>query len=241
MSDSEKFIKQPLYLQVRDLVAQRITDGHWSAGAALPNEIELARELGVSSGTMRKALDALESERLVVRRQGRGTFVVDQASQELSLRFSNIRDEQCRKLAIAVELVEQTQGPATEDEQARLGLSPTATVLRSRRLRHDQGQCCIVETAHLALTRFSGLVVAEPLDYRISALAQRHGLQLARASEHVTAGLASSEVAAHLGIAKGAPILQLDRLIFSKEGQALEWRIGLCHLGESRKYCTEMN
>ena len=85
-----KFSTRPLYLQVRDALATRIAGGEWKPNAAIPNESDLAREFGVSSGTMRKALDLMEGERLLTRRQGRGTFVNDQSSEELAERFSNI-------------------------------------------------------------------------------------------------------------------------------------------------------
>ena len=72
MAPRGKFSVEPLYVQVRNLLAQRIASGVWAPGSMLPNEMELARELGVSPGTVRKALDSLESDRLVLRRQGRG-------------------------------------------------------------------------------------------------------------------------------------------------------------------------
>ena len=87
-----RFSTRPLYLQVKDMLIQRIAAGAWKPGAAIPNEIELSRELGISVGTVRKALDEMESERLISRRQGRGTFVIDQTSNEHAVRFSNIRD-----------------------------------------------------------------------------------------------------------------------------------------------------
>ena len=77
----EGFFTQPLYLQLRDALAERIARGEWKPGTVLPAEGNLARELGVSTGTVRKALDLLESEHLLSRRQGRGTFVIDTGSQ----------------------------------------------------------------------------------------------------------------------------------------------------------------
>ena len=91
MIGPSRFATRPLYLQVRDALAARIAMGEWKPNAAIPNEGDLAREFGVSSGTMRKALDLMEGERLLTRRQGRGTFVNDQSSDELSVRYSNIR------------------------------------------------------------------------------------------------------------------------------------------------------
>jgi GntR family transcriptional regulator len=72
----ERLFTQPLYLQLRDALAARMVRGEWKVGTAIPSEDDLAREFGVSKGTMRKALDLLEGESLLIRRQGRGTFVV---------------------------------------------------------------------------------------------------------------------------------------------------------------------
>ena len=77
----ERFSIQPLYLQLRDALAERIASGEWKSGDIIPNEVDLARELGVSQGTVRRSLDLLESEHVVTRRQGRGTFVNDPGSQ----------------------------------------------------------------------------------------------------------------------------------------------------------------
>jgi GntR family transcriptional regulator len=93
MPAQPKFSKRPLYLQVRDRLAQRIARGEWKPGSMLPSEDELAREVGVSIGTMRKALDGLEEARLVLRRQGRGTTVVDQASEANLNRFNKVTNE----------------------------------------------------------------------------------------------------------------------------------------------------
>ena len=68
------FSTRPLYLQLHDAPTERVASGQWKPRQALPNEGELAREFDVSVGTMRKALDLMEAERLVTRRQGRGTF-----------------------------------------------------------------------------------------------------------------------------------------------------------------------
>src|SRR5262245_50810624 len=88
---TSRFSTKPLYIQVRDVLTERIATGEWKPSAAIPNEGDLAREFGVSSGTMRKALDMLEDEKLLTRRQGRGTFVNDQTLGDLAVRYSNIR------------------------------------------------------------------------------------------------------------------------------------------------------
>src|SRR5512134_1810140 len=123
-----RFATRPLYLQVRDALASRIAMGEWKPNAAIPNETDLAREFGVSPGTMRKALDLMEGERLLTRKQGRGTFVNDAASGNLAIRFSNIRDANGQRLAGEAETGEMAQCAASDEEIARLQLEPSDEV-----------------------------------------------------------------------------------------------------------------
>ena len=83
---------QPLYLQIKALLEQSLEAGEWRPGEAIPSEIELARRFGVSQGTVRKAIDALAADNLVVRRQGKGTFVATHTEEKASsFRFLRIR------------------------------------------------------------------------------------------------------------------------------------------------------
>src|SRR5262245_2214017 len=91
VSSDIKFQVRPLYLQVRDALLERIKDGRWKPGANLPSEIDLYRQLGVSLGTLRKALSVLESEQIIVREPGRGTFVRDHQAGHGLGRFHPIR------------------------------------------------------------------------------------------------------------------------------------------------------
>ena len=100
---SGHFSTRPLYLQLRDALAERVAAGEWKPGTAIPNETELAREFGVSAGTMRKALDLLKDEHLLTRRQGRGTFVNDQSSEELAVRFCNVRKPDGDRIASRIQ------------------------------------------------------------------------------------------------------------------------------------------
>src|SRR3974390_924589 len=88
VNKSARFQVRPLYLQVRDAVFERIRSGQLKSGGVLPSEMDLHRELGVSLGTLRKALGVLESEQLIVREPGRGTFV---RSHQAAERFNPIR------------------------------------------------------------------------------------------------------------------------------------------------------
>ncbi len=69
----------PLYQQIKSLLTQSLSRSEWKAGDALPSETELALRFKVSQGTVRKAIDELAADKLLVRRQGKGTFVATHA------------------------------------------------------------------------------------------------------------------------------------------------------------------
>src|SRR5512141_1096298 len=77
----------PLYQQIKGLILQSLEAGEWKPGEAIPSEIELAARFRVSQGTVRKAIDELAAENVVVRRQGKGTFVATHAERQVQYRF----------------------------------------------------------------------------------------------------------------------------------------------------------
>ena len=78
---------RPLYRQVKELLMKRLSDGSWTPGQLLPSEPDIAADLGVSPGTVRKALDEMSAESLLVRRQGRGTFVARHDDERILFQF----------------------------------------------------------------------------------------------------------------------------------------------------------
>jgi GntR family transcriptional regulator len=237
---SSRFSNRPLYLQLRDALAERIASGEWKPSAAIPNESDLAREFGVSAGTMRKALDLMEAERLLTRRQGRGTFVNDQSSDELAARFSNIRSPDGKRVCGQVKSAEVSEGPANEAECARLRLRPEDRVYRIHRVRQHKGQVFLVEDVTLPAALFPELEDKKAsLTERIIVLAQEYGILLGKAEERVSLSGASSVIAQKLGVAAGSPVMVLDRVVLALDGRPIEWRMGWCHLAD-RYYMAEM-
>lgn len=234
-----RFSNRPLYLQLRDALAERIANGEWKPGSAIPNESDLAREFGVSAGTMRKALDLMEAERLLTRRQGRGTFVNDQTSDELAARFTNLRMPDGSRLCGQVRHVEITEGRASEVECKRLRLRADDRVFRVHRVRHVNGQNYLVEDVALPAALFPDLLEKKSAVERIIGLAQEYGILLGKAEERISLGEASQTVAQQLGIAAGAPIMVLDRVVMSLDGRPIEWRVGRCNLAD-KYYVAEM-
>lgn len=232
MIGATRFSTRPLYLQVRDALAARIAMGEWKPNTAIPNEGDLAREFGVSSGTMRKALDLMEGERLLTRRQGRGTFVNDQASDELAERFSNIRTADGERVCADARVLHVSQGTANPTECARLRLRPDDRVWRIQRLRLHKGEPFMVEDVAMPVALFPGLDEQKDFPYRIVVLAQQFGILLGKGEERVSIGAASPEVGEALNLDAGAPILVLDRLVFALDGRAVEWQVGRGHFAD---------
>src|ERR1700680_4703686 len=128
-----RFLTRPLYLQLRDALVERIASGQWKPGTMIPNESDMAREFGVSPGTMRKALDLVEAMRLLTRRQGRGTFVNDPSSEEFAARFSKVRGVDGAGISDAIKSGEITDETANDLECARLRLTKDDRVYRLHR------------------------------------------------------------------------------------------------------------
>ena len=131
---THRFSTCPLYLQVRNAIAQRIMSGEWKPRTAIPSENELAREFNVSVGTMRKALDVAEAERLLTRRQGRGTFVNDHSSSEHAARYSNIRSRKGDHIGGDVTILNVLETTVNEREGMRLRLRARERVHRIHRV-----------------------------------------------------------------------------------------------------------
>jgi GntR family transcriptional regulator len=235
-----RFSTRPLYLQVRDALASRIAMGEWKPNAAIPNEGDLAREFGVSSGTMRKALDLMEGERLLTRRQGRGTFVNDQSSDELAVRYSNIRTTDGERITGEVEVVSITQGSANAAECNRLRLRPDDKVWRIQRVRMHKGELFMIEDVVMPAALFPDLDEQKDLSSRIVVLAQQYGILLGKGDERVSIGAASPEVARTIRVEAGAPVLVLDRLVHDLSGRAVQWRVATGHFAD-KYYLAEIS
>jgi len=239
MAAATRFSTKPLYLQLRDALAERISAGAWKPGAVIPNESDLAREFGVSAGTMRKALDLMEAERLLTRRQGRGTFVNDQASDELALRFNSLRAANGDHLEGQSKTTHVGEDVANELERLRLQIGPQDRICRIQRTRLHKGQPFMVEHSAVPITLFPNLADKAQVPDRIMVLAQQYGILLGRAEERVSIGQASQMVADAVGIPAGTSVMVLDRVVLALDGRPVEWRVGWCHLVD-KYYRAEM-
>jgi GntR family transcriptional regulator len=225
------FSNRPLYLQVRDALAERIASGGLLPGAAIPSEGDLAREIGVSAGTVRKALQMMETDRLIVRQQGRGTFVSNPSSEELAGRFAMLHGPDGKRICGQVKASQIARGLASDLERDRLQLATGDEVYRVKRVRYYGGVAFLVEDAVLPADLFPGLDARREVADEIGALARGFGILVGNARERVYAASPATDVARILRTAPGTPVVVLDRVLLMMDGRRpVEWRIAHSHL-----------
>jgi GntR family transcriptional regulator len=233
---------RPLYTQVKELLIARLVRGEWRPGAVLPSEISLAATFGVSQGTVRKALDEMAAQNLVVRRQGRGTFVAQHSQPHALFHFFHIRDESGEKELPTGRVLALRSGRAGREQAGRLALPPRARVWEIERVRALRGRPVILERIALPAALFPGLSlpIGRELPDELYVLYQEQfGVTVARAEEKLRAVAADALDAEALGVAEGSALLEIDRLALSLDGTAVEWRLSRCNTADHH-YLSEI-
>jgi len=224
---------QPLYLQIKALLEKSLEAREWGPGAAIPSEIELAGRFGVSQGTVRKAIDALAADNLVVRRQGKGTFVATHTEEQASsFRFLRIRHNDGHDEYPASRLLDIKRGKAGADAARLLELSPGDAVLILRRVLEWGGEPVVLDEITLPAALFRGLTRSRYDAYHGSMYGlfeTQFGVRMLKAREHVSAIAADALSARVLGVAVGAPLLAVDRVTLTYGDRPVEVRRGLCN------------
>ncbi|MBT3916528.1 MAG: GntR family transcriptional regulator [Rhodospirillaceae bacterium] len=226
---------QTLYQKVDNIIRQRLIDNVWKPGDALPSEMQLASELDVSQGTVRKALNDMVTENLLYRRQGLGTFVSEHTERRaLFLYFSIVGNDGTRLLPESNILSCEEKMPTTEEAE-KLQLSQGEMIVQFRRIRFFNNAPAIVETISLPLEHFPGFGTdVEPPNNLFRFYQSAYGVTVAKAEEHLKAVSASAEEAELLGISEGAPLLEIDRIAKMLDDSPVEWRVSHCDTSNYR-------
>jgi GntR family transcriptional regulator len=233
---------RPLYEQIKILLTQSLVAGEWKPGEAIPSEMELAGRFRVSQGTVRKAIDELASEHILVRRQGKGTFVASHSEPSYQYRFLRVMPDSGEKLHPHNVLIEVRRGKASAEVGRALAVKAGSAVHVIKRILEFQGRPLILDEMVLAAARFPGLTVPRLEEYKGSMYSfyeEAYGLRMIRAEERIRAVAADTEVAGHLRVAKGTPLLCVDRIAFTYGDMPVEWRRGLC-LTDGFSYFNEL-
>ena len=223
---------QPLYLQIKDLLTQSLDTGEWKPGAAIPSEMVLAARYKVSQGTVRKAIDALAAGNLVVRRQGKGTFVATHTEEKSSMfRFLRIRRGDGIDEYPHSRLIDLRRGKASAEVGRLLSLRPGEAVVILRRVLEYSGEPVVLDEITLPAALFKGLTRARYDAYRGSTYSffeTQFGVRMVRADERIKAIAADASSAKILNVASGTPLLAVERVTYTYGNRPVEWRRGLC-------------
>ena len=197
----------------------------------MPSEQALAAELGVSQGTVRKAMDALASQNLIVRRQGKGSFVAEHTQEHALYRFFRLARPAPSRERVTPQLGAASikRRAANRAEQSTLQLSEKAEIVEIRRTRLVDQVPSIVEKIVLPLALFPDIESYNSLPNTLYSLYQgAYGLSVAFVKEALRAVIANKRDAKALQIEVGTPLLQIDRVAFGLDGQQIEWRVSRC-------------
>ena len=223
----------PLYQQIKALILRSLQTGEWKPAEAIPSEMELAARFRVSQGTVRKAIDELAADNLLVRRQGKGTFVATHAERHVQYRFlklvpdnGDVNTEGPAQRSI----VECKRVRSSADVARALALRSGDAVLQVRRILSFGGVPTILEDLWLPGQAFKGLTAEQMAEYHGATYAMFEldfGIRMVRAEEKIRAVCADQEQATLLRVPTNEPLLSVERTAYTYNDTPMELRRGL--------------
>ncbi len=220
----------PLYRQIKGLLLRSLDEGEWKPGELIPSEIELATRFQVSQGTVRKAVDELAAENLLVRRQGKGTFVATHHEPRAQFRFLRVVPDGGEPATPQSRFLECRRVRAPADIARLLDLRTGDAAVYLRRLLSFGGDPIVLDEIWLPGALFKGLTAERLSEYRgplYGLFETEFGTRMIRAEEQLRAVGAERDVAQLLGVAEKSPLLLIERISYSYGDRPVEVRRGL--------------
>jgi GntR family transcriptional regulator len=218
----------PLYRVVKRALLQAIEAGSYPPGAALPNETALATTFGVSIGTLRHAVDELAADHILVRRQGRGTFIATHNADRFLFQFFHIERSDGLREAPAVELLSFERSRLDDDAASALGVSAGEAAFAMQTRLTLQGQAVVYDRIAVPVALFRGLT-EKRFRERPSTIYHLYqtefGITVVRAHERLRAASADRNAARVLALGHGAPVLQVRRTALTFGDKPVEFRV----------------
>ena len=219
----------PLYQQIKALITQSLQSGEWKPGELIPSEVELASRFKVSQGTVRKAIDELAAENLVMRRQGKGTFVSTHHEARAHFRFLRLMPDEGLPHQPDSQIIEVKRTRAPAEVARLLELKSGDAVVYIKRVLSFDAVPTIVEEMWLPGLLFKGLTAERLIEYKgpmYGLFESEFGTRMIRASEKIRAVAADSSAAQFLRVPEGTPLLCAERGSITYGDKAVELRRG---------------
>lgn len=233
----------PLYRQIKDLMMQALEAGEWRPGQVIPSEQELAARFSVSQGTVRKAVDEMASENLLVRKQGKGTYVASHHDPRAFFRFLRLVPMGGDIMPPESVPLDCWRAKAGQEASRMLDIKPGDPIIIVRRLLKFAGKVVVVDEIYLPGEVFQGLTLEVLQSWSgslYSLFETRFGLRMIRAQERIRAVAADRSVSDALRVPEGHPLLSVERVTYTYGDRPVEWRRGL-YLTDDHYYLNELN
>ena len=232
----------PLYKEVKNRLTRGLAAGEWKAGEAIPSEAKLSERFNVSIGTIRKAIDELVAERILLRQQGRGTFVATHTEDRTLFYFFHIVGKDGSRELPVMELLSFRKARSTVAEEERLGLERGAAVFRIQNLLNLGGKPVVFDEITVPAALFPDLDedIFRTRDGTIYGLYQaRYGISVLRISERLAAANPPARAASLLGITTGSPALAIKRVAYTYDDTPVEYRVSWVNT-EKHEYLSDL-
>ena len=236
----------PLYQQIKVLILQSLQAGEWKPSAAIPSEVELAARFRVSQGTVRKAIDELAAENLLVRRQGKGTFVATHAERQIQYRFLKLipdNGDPSSEGPAQRHIIDCKRTRASVEVARALAIRTGDAVLQVRRVLSFTGNPTILEDLWLPAAPFKGLTAERLRDYNgpmYALFETEFDVRMVRAEEKIRAVLPDPEQCELLKTSPQTPLLSVERIAYTYNDAPMEMRRGL-YLTNKHYYRNALN
>ncbi len=217
--------------------------GEWAPGTSIPSESELAIRFGVSQGTVRKAIDEMAAENLLVRRQGKGTFVASHNDPRSFYRFLRLTPDDGSARQTRSEPLSCRMVAATDTVARVLQLQVGDPVILVERLLRFDGEPVVYDEIFLSAEQFQGLtldLLKESERSLYSVFESEFGMRMIRAEERLRAVGAEGRACELLAVPEGSPLLLVERVTYTYGDKPVEWRRG-CYATGNYHYFNELS
>jgi len=232
--------RRALYLQVYDILSRRIIGSQIAEGEFLPNEFELSREFQVSIGTIRKAVDLLTEANLVIRQQGKGTYVCDRRWIDVRNKVNRIRFGDDASLAgWSYTEIEYAIRPADLETAKRLQIAEGDDVHLVHRTRRCEPHSVVEERIFIPVSTVADLAVDEKGRRSTVTTAKVNAISIGSIDERLSAVAATPSLAGILSVEVGAPLMRMVRVLYDVNGAPIEYRVSHCHTDEGYYWCAQ--
>ncbi len=232
----------PYYIQLMDILREKVQQSEWRPGDQIPGEQDLCERYQVSRTVVRQALRELEYEGVITRQKGKGTFIsLPKISEGLVQKLTGFYQDMVeRGLKPGSRVLHQVVTPSNEKVARFLNITPGDKVIDIQRLRFINDEPIQLVTTYIPYNMCPSLATTDLSNQSLYAFLEKEcGIYITKGHRFIEAVLANENEAELLGIERGAPLLLLDSVSYSEDGQPIEYYHAL-HRGDRSRFEVEL-